>query len=273
MSATIQTDRFSSYISRTISNPLTGSRDSVPILQIAGQLYPIHGYYLEDIKSSMRELAVLAGPHVDRGEDDSSPTDGGIQNHRIFDGIPYRLMISLILRLSADTATSSESSQITSRLTGSVLVFLPGIAEIFHFISLFESLSPRFFPNKSKRFILLPLHGSLSNADQGLVFDAPPNGVIKIVVATNIAEASITIPDVTVVMDSCLVKEMSINPISKASSFSSLPLPLHHGRNCSYPRSVVDGLPKTTFAKEWDEQDESVKVAVFDSSREKLMNG
>jgi HrpA-like RNA helicase len=215
MSATIQTDRFSSYISRSISSSAEGSGDPVPILHITGQLYPIHGFYLEDIKSSMRELAALSGPHVDRDEDDS-PTSGGIQSQRKFDGVPYRLMISLILRLSAETAHSGDSSQMTSRITGSVLVFLPGIAEIFHFISLFEHLSPKFFPNSSKRFLLLPLHGSLSNTDQGAVFDTPPSGVIKIVVATNIAEASITIPDVTVVMDSCLVKEMSINPISKA---------------------------------------------------------
>ncbi|CAM9135591.1 unnamed protein product [Choristocarpus tenellus] len=56
--------------------------------------------------------------------------------------------------------------------------------------------------------LVLPLHGSLPPQKQRAVFDRPPYGMRKVVVSTNIAETSITIPDVTVVVDSCRVKEM-----------------------------------------------------------------
>ncbi|CAN0337467.1 unnamed protein product, partial [Discosporangium mesarthrocarpum] len=51
-----------------------------------------------------------------------------------------------------------------------------------------------------------PLHSSLSTGEQKIVFEVPPKGVRKIVVATNIAETSITIEDCVFVVDSCRVK-------------------------------------------------------------------
>ncbi|PNH02429.1 hypothetical protein TSOC_011593 [Tetrabaena socialis] len=59
---------------------------------------------------------------------------------------------------------------------------------------------------------VLPLHGSLSSADQTKVFARPPKGCFKVVLSTNVAETSITIDDVTVVVDSGRVKEMSHDP-------------------------------------------------------------
>ena len=50
---------------------------------------------------------------------------------------------------------------------------------------------------------VLPLHGALPAADQSRVFGPPPRGKVKVVVATNIAETSITISDCTIVIDSC----------------------------------------------------------------------
>ena len=40
------------------------------------------------------------------------------------------------------------------------------------------------------------------------MFEPAPRGCLKVVVATNVAEASVTIPDVTVVVDTCRVREM-----------------------------------------------------------------
>lgn len=53
---------------------------------------------------------------------------------------------------------------------------------------------------------ILPLHSSISPKDQRRAFEVPPAGVRKIVVATNIAETSLTIPDVTIVVDSGKLK-------------------------------------------------------------------
>jgi len=43
---------------------------------------------------------------------------------------------------------------------------------------------------------VLPMHGSLPNEDQLKVFQRTPAGTRKIVVATNVAEASVTIPGI-----------------------------------------------------------------------------
>ena len=47
----------------------------------------------------------------------------------------------------------------------------------------------------------MPLHGSLTAREQQTAFEPPPRGVRKVVVATNVAETSITIADVTHVVD------------------------------------------------------------------------
>ena len=47
--------------------------------------------------------------------------------------------------------------------------------------------------------------------EQKSVFEIARNGELKIVVSTNVAEASVTLPDVTVVIDSCRVKEIDFD--------------------------------------------------------------
>ena len=80
---------------------------------------------------------------------------------------------------------------------GSVLCFLPGAAEIRRAVA---EIAPRGGPDVE----VLPLHGSLDAAEQDLALR--PSTRRRIVVATNIAETSLTVPDVTAVVDSGLQK-------------------------------------------------------------------
>ena len=57
------------------------------------------------------------------------------------------------------------------------------------------------------RYLIIPLHSVLASDEQNLAFVSPPAGVRKVVLATNIAEKGITIPDVVFVIDSGKVKE------------------------------------------------------------------
>ena len=86
---------------------------------------------------------------------------------------------------------------------GAVLIFLPGVPEIRR---LQQDLARS--PNAA-RWLLLPLHGELPAQEQRKVFQRPPPSQRKVILATNVAETSLTIDDVTVVIDTGRVKQAS----------------------------------------------------------------
>jgi ATP-dependent helicase HrpB len=87
--------------------------------------------------------------------------------------------------------------------TGDVLVFLPGAREIRRVQSLIEA-------TPSVR--VLPLFGELSPEDQDAALAPSSPGTRKVVLATNIAETSLTIQGVRVVVDSGLVRRSMFDP-------------------------------------------------------------
>ncbi|MBY5354834.1 ATP-dependent helicase HrpB [Rhizobium leguminosarum] len=80
---------------------------------------------------------------------------------------------------------------------GSILAFLPGQAEITRTV---ERLQGRF----GAETLIAPLYGNLSQKEQDAAIRPPPPGTRKIVLATSIAETSITIDGVRIVIDSGL---------------------------------------------------------------------
>jgi HrpA-like RNA helicase len=104
-----------------------------------------------------------------------------------------------------------------SRDHGVVLVFLPGWDDISRLKSLL--LSDEMFQN-SLQFHIHALHSGISKQAQREVFSpvAVSSGIFKIVLSTNIAETSVTIDNVTVVIDSGRSKEKTYDPHVKLSS-------------------------------------------------------
>ena len=94
---------------------------------------------------------------------------------------------------------------------GAVLVFVPGWDDISKVHSALLS-SP-----VSSRLDLHALHGAVPSAQQRAVFNRPPPGRRKVIVATNIAESSITIDDVAFVIDSGKHKEKTYDAHAKIS--------------------------------------------------------
>nr|XP_046245750.1 probable ATP-dependent RNA helicase DHX34 [Scatophagus argus] len=93
---------------------------------------------------------------------------------------------------------------------GDLLLFLSGMAEI----STIQEAC-QIYATHTRRWIVLPLHSTLSLAQQDKVFDIAPPGVRKCIISTNIAETSVTIDGVRFVVDSGKVKEMSFDPKAK----------------------------------------------------------
>ncbi|AKV05046.1 ATP-dependent helicase [Pseudomonas fluorescens NCIMB 11764] len=92
---------------------------------------------------------------------------------------------------------------------GSLLVFLPGQAEIRR---VHQSLKDRLGDRED--VLLCPLHGELELTAQRAAIDPPPAGKRKVVLATNIAETSVTIEGVRVVIDSGLERVPRFDPRS-----------------------------------------------------------
>ncbi|MCE4056635.1 ATP-dependent helicase HrpB [Pseudomonas sp. Au-Pse12] len=91
--------------------------------------------------------------------------------------------------------------------SGSLLVFLPGQAEIRRVHQqLAEALGER------SEILLCPLHGELDLAAQRAAIDPAPTGKRKVVLATNIAETSLTIDGVRVVVDAGLARVPRFDP-------------------------------------------------------------
>jgi ATP-dependent RNA helicase DHX36 len=90
-----------------------------------------------------------------------------------------------------------------------------GWAEISEFSLILESTPPF---SDSSQFITLPLHSGIPSKDQRQVFQKPPIGTRKVILATNIAETSLTIEDVAFVIDTGRAKEKSYDPHLKTST-------------------------------------------------------
>ena len=66
----------------------------------------------------------------------------------------------------------------------------------------------------------LPLYSLLSSAKQHRVFEPPPEGTRLCVIATNVAETSLTIPNIRYVVDSGKEKRRDYDPITGVSQFN-----------------------------------------------------
>lgn len=95
---------------------------------------------------------------------------------------------------------------------GGILIFLPGEKIIK------DCLDRLYRMPFSRHLHILPLYGRLSKEEQEKVFDEPPAGKKKVIISTNIAETSVTISDITTVIDSGLYKLNFYNPRNFTSS-------------------------------------------------------
>lgn len=182
MSATLEAQRFSNYLG------------GVPVLNIPGRTFPVEMKYLEDaIELTDYRLAENeANPTMDEEVDDAEavPDDaGGVlptldgyskqTKETVLNFDEYRLDYQLIKRLLLKIASSPDLAQYSK----AVLVFMPGMAEIRRLND--DILSE---PTFQKGWIVHALHSSIASEDQEKAFLVPPEGMRKIVIATNIAE-------------------------------------------------------------------------------------
>ncbi|SPO28801.1 probable Putative DEAH-box ATP-dependent helicase UM11114 [Ustilago trichophora] len=216
MSATINQETFANYFGKA------------PCISIPGRTFPVEDYYLEDIvresgfrpsgnefrfgarggKQIEEEMAQLR-THL-QGQNVDEETMRTIESISRSGGkISYEL-IGSVVRYVVERAENEElSGAADASVGGAVLVFCPGVGEIRQAI---DAISTTL--RGQSKVEILPLHANLTPDEQRKVFQPVRAGYRKIVVSTNVAETSITIPDVSYVVDTGRVKETRFEPES-----------------------------------------------------------
>ncbi|OCH95734.1 P-loop containing nucleoside triphosphate hydrolase protein [Obba rivulosa] len=190
MSATINHETFVKYF------------DNAPLLSISGLSYPVEDRYLEDYVFDLSYAPPAqrpSGPAKGRKRDDADGATPDEEDERVAQIVRNmtrsgRIDVELIASLVTHIMSIAEKR-------GGILIFLPGVQEIRQCVERLCRIS------NTK---VLPLHANLSSDEQRQVFASYREW--KIVVATNVAETSITIDDVVYVIDSGRVKETQYDP-------------------------------------------------------------
>ncbi|KAI1797739.1 P-loop containing nucleoside triphosphate hydrolase protein [Ganoderma leucocontextum] len=221
MSATLDAEKISNYFG------------GCPVLSVPGRTFPVDVRFLEDAVE-YTSWKVVEGSRYARkvkdkfyrnksrlewtedtaaGEDDD---DDAVQQENVtlekryspqtistvnlLDErlIAYDLIVRLLERICFEDPSYASYSP-------AILIFMPGMGEIRRLNDMLTE-HPAF--SAEDQFRIYPLHSTISSDQQGAVFDIPPSGIRKIVIATNIAETGITIPDITCVIDTGKHREM-----------------------------------------------------------------
>ncbi|KAL3423423.1 ATP-dependent RNA helicase ucp12 [Phlyctema vagabunda] len=187
MSATLDAGVFENYF-----------RDDGKVgrVEISGRTYPVEDYYLDDV-IRMTAFNAGRGGKVDEENNDTAGMDSDVAAaiQSIGMRINYDLVTQTVKEIDAELSHSKQ--------TGGILIFMPGLVEISRTLEHLKAI-----PNLHA----LPLHASLQSIEQRRVFPHAPTGKRKVIVATNVAETSITIDDIVAVIDSGRVKETSYDP-------------------------------------------------------------
>lgn len=208
MSATIDPTLFKDYFKDTVGKP-------APVMEIPGRTFPVKRYHLDDVVPELRRL----GGHVFGNKIVMQYLQKELDNKALVKSSGSELPVPhpLVALYIAHVIKQSNS--------GHVLVFLPGWQDIKATAGLLRGSSGYQpmgvnFADSSKYEIHF-LHSSVPPAEQKQVFTTPPAGIRRIILATNIAETSLTIPDVVYVVDTGRVKESRFDPCTHMSSLIS----------------------------------------------------
>lgn len=183
MSATMNVNQFVDYYSRTIR----GVTIEPPVIELSLPTnYPVQFFYLDSLVNRLP----LKIPDIQIGTPSIDPS-----------------MYDLARALVEVFHIIDKNEHKEDGFIGSVLIFLPGIAEIEN---MYDKL--RKPPQNGEKWWLCPLHSSVTYDEQIKVFRPPPKNHRKIIIATNIAESSITVSDTKYVIDFCLSKQQVLAP-------------------------------------------------------------
>ncbi|EFN83103.1 ATP-dependent RNA helicase DHX36 [Harpegnathos saltator] len=201
MSATLNSERFSTYY------------DRCPVIHIPGFTYPVKEFYLEDILlftgfTFSEEEVTGHKKHLKRYKELRVKQDDfmGMIKPYIRQLISERIYPKYVTDELAKPSSEELSLKLIEKLVrhicltkdpGAILIFLPGMMDILQLNRMM--VESGYYP--SSKHVIYPLHSRMPTVDQAIIFKEPPYGIRKIIIATSIAETSITIEDVIYVIN------------------------------------------------------------------------
>ncbi|CAA3002301.1 D -box ATP-dependent RNA helicase D 1 isoform X1 [Olea europaea subsp. europaea] len=215
MSATINADLFSKFFG------------DAPAIHIPGLTFPVTELYLEDVLEKTHytiesQFDNFQGNSRRRRRQQETKKDPLTELFEDVDIDSHYKSYSSSTRKSLEAWSGSQldlglveatiENICRNESDGAILVFLTGWDDIS---KLFDKIKAHNILGDQNKFLVLPLHGSMPTINQREIFDRPPQNVRKIVLATNIAESSITIDDVVYVIDCGKAKETSYDALNK----------------------------------------------------------
>lgn len=202
MSATFDSDMFGQYFAVPIRDRL----EPAPVVSVEGKAYNVSEYYADDL-TQLSEIPALdpAKPEISRAA--------------------YILAVRLIQEFDKlDAKKQGIGLKGFAPYRGTVLVFLPGYGEIESLQKLLKEIEGQ------HNLVIYPLHSTITLEEQARVFTMPGEGERKIILSTNIAESSITVPDIKYVIDFCLTKSLVSDP---NTNYTSLQMEWASRANCT----------------------------------------
>lgn len=174
MSATMDVDNFSRYFNHA------------PVYYIQGRTYPIEIFYTQEKQSDYVTTALITISQIHQQEDEieEEPSSG-------------------LARSNVDKRRP---------IGGDIIVFCTGQEEIESMIKTVEDLTPQLNAFKTRSGItktlkVYPLYAALPNSKQQSIFTRPRDDCFRrVIFSTNIAETSVTIPNIRFVIDTGKVK-------------------------------------------------------------------
>ena len=215
MSATIDPRLFQEYFPDAAGN-------KAMVIQVPGRTFPVARFFLEDFLGNMRAQSQLDWVFTDESVSRYlAREEAYVQRDHTDVSTSSSHQPDDELELPAPLVAATISHVLQQSDSGHALVFLPGWEEISSVQrSLLSGRLPLDFSDQ-KKYSIHVLHSTIPLAEQQVIFDPPPKGVRRVILATNIAETSVTIPDVVYVIDTAKIKQLRFDPDRHISSLVS----------------------------------------------------
>ncbi|CAH8467883.1 unnamed protein product [Schistosoma bovis] len=236
MSATINAEKFVEYF------------DNCPKFEIPGRTFPVKTYYLEDVlretkfwlpnnaitalcrdqsrtlkqrllksnlsKKEARLLSYGKSPEFNKWLHSLT----GLSSN----AIEILRSVGEDTYPQTDLIAHSVEHILQNTQSGAILVFVPGLVDIKDVIRCLRELNPRRYDDRYGSVRIYPLHSRIPTSRDRSLFEPSPKNQRKVIIATNIAETSITIQDVVYVIDCGRIKVTDYDPRQNTSTLTAI---------------------------------------------------